>query len=165
MEATLEQKTRPDWEMYFSYMAMLAAERSTCLRRKVGAVAVKDHRVLATGYNGAPSGIEDCLQRNYCEREEQGIPSGQRHEICRGLHAEQNLIIQAAYEGTSIASSSIYCTTFPCFICSKMLVNVGIKELIYLTGYNDPMTRDLLEQAEIPYRKIDVPELTLKNDF
>ena len=111
---------RIPWPEYFMRIAFLVAERCTCLRRKVGAVAVKDNRILATGYNGAPSNTPHCLDIG-CLREQLGIPSGQRHEICRGLHAEQNVIIQAATHGVSVEGSVIYCTTQPCLICAKML--------------------------------------------
>ena len=113
---------RMPWPDYFMNITYLVRERSTCLRRKVGAIAVKDRHILATGYNGAPSGVRHCLETG-CLREQMGIPSGQRHEICRGLHAEQNVIIQAAVHGVSIAGAELYCTTFPCAMCSKMLIN------------------------------------------
>ena len=116
---------RMPWPDYFMSITYLVRERSTCLRRKVGAIAVKDRHILATGYNGAPSGVRHCLETG-CLREQMGIPSGQRHEICRGLHAEQNVIIQAAVHGVSIAGAELYCTTFPCAMCSKMLINCGI---------------------------------------
>ena len=121
---------RMPWPDYFMSITYLVRERSTCLRRKVGAIAVKDRHILATGYNGAPSGVRHCLETG-CLREQMGIPSGQRHEICRGLHAEQNVIIQAAVHGVSIAGAELYCTTFPCAMCSKMLINCGIKHIWY----------------------------------
>ena len=123
---------RMPWPDYFMSITYLVRERSTCLRRKVGAIAVKDRHILATGYNGAPSGVRHCLETG-CLREKMGIPSGQRHEICRGLHAEQNVIIQAAVHGVSIAGAELYCTTFPCAMCSKMLINCGIKHIWYLS--------------------------------
>jgi len=126
----------------------LVAERSTCLRRKVGAVLVKDKRILATGYNGAPSGLKHCLDIG-CLREKEGIPSGERHELCRGLHAEQNVIIQAAYHGISIADSTIFCTNLPCVICTKMLINSGVKCIFYREGYADALSRDMLAEAGI----------------
>jgi dCMP deaminase len=115
---------RPSWDEYFMGITELVAQRSTCLRRKVGAVAVRDKRILTTGYNGAPSDMKHCLELG-CLREQRNIPSGQRHELCRALHAEQNVIIQAAYHGLSIAGSTIYSTTLPCVICAKMLINSG----------------------------------------
>jgi dCMP deaminase len=130
-------------------IAALVARRSTCLRRQVGAVAVKDKRVLATGYNGAPSGIPHCLEVG-CLREQEGIPSGERHELCRGIHAEQNVIIQAAYHGVSIQGATLYCTNQPCAICSKMLINAGIREIFYREGYADTLSEGFLQAAKIP---------------
>lgn len=124
----------------------LVAERSTCLRRHVGAILVKDKRILATGYNGAPSGIRHCDEVG-CLRQDSSIPSGERHELCRGIHAEQNVIIQAACYGISIAGSTIYCTNKPCVICSKMIVNAGIKKIFYAEGYDDSLADEILEEA------------------
>jgi len=129
-------------------IATMVAKRSTCLRRHVGAVIVKDKRILATGYNGAPSGLRHCEEVG-CIREKEEIPSGQRHELCRGLHAEQNAIIQAAYHGVSIKDSTLYCTNFPCVICAKMIINAGIKEVIYKEGYDDPLAMEILKEAGI----------------
>jgi dCMP deaminase len=140
---------RPPWPVYFMDIADLVARRSTCLRRRVGAVAVKGKRILATGYNGAPSGIPHCLDVG-CLREQEGIPSGERHELCRGIHAEQNVIIQAAYYGVSIEGSTLYCTNLPCVICSKMLINAGIREIFYREGYSDTLSDALLRAAQIP---------------
>jgi dCMP deaminase len=139
---------RPSWNEYFMSIAELVATRSTCLRRHVGAVLVKDRRVLATGYNGAPAGIRHCEETG-CIRLKTSVPSGQRHELCRGLHAEQNAIIQAAYHGISIAGSSLYCTDQPCVICSKMLINAGIIEIFFLNPYDDPLALEMLEEAGI----------------
>ena len=121
---------RPTWHEYFMGITKVVAERSTCLRRRVGAILVKDKRILATGYNGAPSGSKHCEEVG-CLREDSSVPSGERHELCRGLHAEQNAIIQAAYHGIVIAGSTVYCTNRPCVICSKMLINAGIKKIFY----------------------------------
>lgn len=126
----------------------LVAERSTCLRRKVGAILVKDKRILATGYNGAPSNLKHCLEIG-CLREQKSVPSGERHELCRGLHAEQNVIIQAAFHGISIANSTLYCTNQPCVICTKMIINAGIKEIFFHDGYSDPLAREMLGEAGI----------------
>lgn len=139
---------RPAWEDYFMKITYLVAERSTCLRRKVGAVLVKDKRILGTGYNGAPSNLKHCLDIG-CLREQEGIPSGERHELCRGLHAEQNVIIQAAFHGTSIANSVLFCTNLPCIICTKMLINAGISKIYFREGYADPLSRDMLREAGI----------------
>jgi len=130
----------------------LVAKRATCLRRQVGAVLVKEKRLLATGYNGAPSGLAHCLEVG-CLREKNQIPSGERHELCRGLHAEQNVIIQAAYHGISIQGATLYCTNLPCIICTKMLINAGIKEIIYESGYADNLTREIFLEARIPVRQ------------
>ena len=139
---------RPSWDEYFLKIAALVAERSTCLRRQVGAVLVKDKRVLATGYNGAPSGIVHCEEVG-CLREKLHVPSGERHELCRGLHAEQNAIIQAAHYGINIDGSIIYVTNQPCSICAKMLINAGIKKVIIRKGYPDKMAREFLDAAGV----------------
>ena len=118
--------SRPSWKEYFMGIASLVAKRSTCRRRRVGAIVVRDKRILATGYNGAPAGLPHCLDTG-CLREEMEIPSGERHELCRGLHAEQNVIIQAAYHGVSIKGGTLYCTNLPCSICAKMLINAGVQ--------------------------------------
>ncbi len=141
---------RLPWPEYFMRIAFLVAERSTCLRRKVGAIAVKEKRILATGYNGAPAGTAHCLDIG-CLREKLGIPSGQRHELCRGLHAEQNVIIQAATHGVSIAGADLYCTTQPCIICTKMLINCGVKNIHYAEGYPDELSRDMLKEAGVNF--------------
>jgi dCMP deaminase len=141
---------RLSWSEYFMRIAALVAERSTCLRRAVGAVAVLDKRILATGYNGAPSGISHCLDVG-CMREEMGVPSGQRHELCRGLHAEQNVIIQAAVHGIPLTGATIYCTDQPCLICSKMLINCRIRAIYFSRGYPDDLSRSFLEEAGIDY--------------
>lgn len=137
---------RPDWQTYFMDIAQLVASRSTCLRRHVGAVIVKENRILSTGYNGTPSGIRHCLERG-CLRDELKIPSGQRHELCRGLHAEQNAIIQAAYHGVAIESGEIYCTNQPCIICAKMIINAGLKKIIIGSSYPDELASEMLNEA------------------
>ncbi len=144
---------RPSWDDYFMDIASLVARRSTCLRRAVGAVIVKEHRILTTGYNGAPAGIRHCAQVG-CLRETMNIKSGQRHELCRGIHAEQNAIIQAAYHGIPICGASLYCTNLPCAICTKMLINAGIVEIFYQQGYADELSETLLSQAGIGLRQI-----------
>jgi len=141
-------RSRPDWQEYFMDIAHLVARRSTCIRRNVGAVLVKDKRILATGYNGAPTGLAHCAEVG-CLREKNDIPSGQRHELCRGLHAEQNAIIQAAYHGISIRDAVLYCTTLPCSICLKMLLNAGISEIVFAEGYPDELSRSLLQETTI----------------
>ncbi|MFP4657177.1 MAG: deoxycytidylate deaminase [Desulfonatronovibrionaceae bacterium] len=144
-------RKRLSWHEYYMQIARLVSERSTCLRRRVGAVAVKDKRILATGYNGAPTGMKHCLDIG-CLREQMNIPSGHRHELCRGLHAEQNVIIQAAVHGVSISRASIYCTTQPCLICSKMLINCQIKEIYFANGYPDELAQQMLDEAGVYYR-------------
>jgi dCMP deaminase len=153
MKKTKRRITRPSWDEYFLQMARLVAKRSTCLRRQIGAVLVKDKRILATGYNGAPSGLEHCLDIG-CLREKLGIPSGQRHELCRALHAEQNAIIQAAVYGTPLKGSILYLTNQPCVICAKMIINAGIKEVVTGGDYPDKMAREFLKAAGIKIRKI-----------
>lgn len=134
-------------------IAHIVAQRSTCLRRNVGAVIVKDKRMLATGYNGAPSGLQHCLDSG-CLREKLKIPSGQRHELCRGLHGEQNAIIQASLYGISVKDSTVYITNQPCIICAKMLINAGVKEVVILDGYPDKMAMDFLKKAKIKVRTL-----------
>jgi dCMP deaminase len=148
-------RTRPDWETYFMDITKLVAKRSTCLRRSVGAVVVKDKRILATGYNGAPMGTRHCLDIG-CLREKMGIPSGERHELCRGIHAEQNAIIQAAYHGVSIKDGVLFCTNLPCIICSKMIINAGIKTIFYEEGYADDLSRDMLAEANVDLIKLEI---------
>lgn len=140
--------TRPDTDEYFLKIASVVAERSTCRRHHVGAVAVRDKHILATGYNGAPSGLKDCLELG-CLRDELGIPSGTRHEICRGIHAEQNVIIQASLHGVSLEGSTIYCTHTPCNLCAKMLTNAKIKRLVSFGSYNDDAFMNLFREAGI----------------
>ncbi len=137
---------RPGWDEYFMQMAKVAEKRSTCIRRHVGAVIVKDKRIMATGYNGVPTGIEHCDTRG-CLRDKLKVPSGQRHELCRGLHAEQNAIIQAAHLGQSIAGGTIYCTNQPCVICAKMIINAGLKRIVVKAGYPDELAIEMLSEA------------------
>lgn len=148
---------RPSWDEYFMDIARLVSKRSTCLRRKVGAIVVRDKRILATGYNGAPSGVDHCLDIG-CLREEMGIPSGQRHELCRGLHAEQNVIIQAAYHGVSIKGATLFCTNLPCSICSKMIINAGICDIKYLEGYADPLAEGMMKASGLKLTRIGEAE-------
>jgi dCMP deaminase len=140
--------TRPSWDEYFMDIARLVARRSTCLRRQVGAVMVKEKNILATGYNGTPSGITHCATTG-CLREQLQVPSGERHELCRGLHAEQNAIIQAARHGVNISGATLYCTNSPCIICTKMLINAGVRTIIYQDGYPDTLAMDMLRESGI----------------
>ncbi len=138
---------RPSWDEYFMQMAQLTAQRSTCLRRKVGAVIVKEKHIIATGYNGAPRGLKHCVELGGCLREKLKIPSGQRHELCRALHAEQNAIIQAATLGQSIEDGTIYITHQPCAICAKMIINAGLKRIVVKEGYPDDLSVEILDEA------------------
>jgi len=147
------QFTRPSWQEYFMEITALVAKRSTCRRRAVGAIIVKDKRILSTGYNGAPAGIRHCIDIG-CLREELGVASGERHELCRGIHAEQNAIIQAALHGVRIADATLFCTNLPCAICAKMIINAGIRTIYYREGYADPMSEQLLEEAEVEVVKL-----------
>lgn len=139
---------RPSWDEYFMELAEVVAKRSTCLRRNIGAVVVKDKRVLATGYNGAPSGLAHCSEAG-CLREKLGIPSGERVEMCRGLHAEQNALVQAARYGISVEGAVLYCTNQPCVTCAKMLINSGISRVVYKDPYPDRLAMDLLSESRI----------------
>jgi dCMP deaminase len=143
---------RPSWDAYFMEITHLVARRSTCRRRLVGAVLVKDKRILATGYNGAPSGLPHCLDIG-CLREQNHIPSGERHELCRGLHAEQNVIIQAARHGIAIQGAKLYSTTMPCIICAKMIINAGILSVCYGEGYADKLSEELFVEAGIKLKQ------------
>jgi dCMP deaminase len=144
---------RPSWPEYFMAITKLVATRSTCLRRHVGAILVKDKRILASGYNGAPSGLRHCEEVG-CLRANSSIPSGERHELCRGLHAEQNLIIQAAYHGISIKGAILYCTNKPCVICTKMIINSGIIKIYYEDGYDDPLSDQMINEAGLETERL-----------
>jgi len=147
---------RPTWDEYFVAITVQVATRSTCFRRRVGAVIVKDKRILATGYNGAPSGLKHCLEVG-CLREADGVESGQRHELCRGLHAEQNSIIQAALHGVSIKGATIYCTHQPCVLCAKVIINSGLVRICYLSEYPDDLAQAILSEAGIEQVCLDPP--------
>lgn len=138
---------RITWEDYFMQMAELTAKRSTCLRRQVGAVIVKDRHIISTGYNGAPKGVAHCDERGGCLRQKLNVPSGQRHELCMALHAEQNAIIQAACLGQSVEGATIYVTHQPCVICAKMIINAGIDKIIVKEGYPDELAIEILQEA------------------
>ena len=153
----MTEKERPTWDNYFMDITCLVAKRATCLRRAVGAIIVKDRRVLATGYNGVPSGITHCDVTG-CLREQLKVPSGERHELCRGLHAEQNAIIQAARHGVNIEGATVYCTDSPCIICSKMLINAGVRGVVFKRGYPDRLSLEMLEEAGVAYQQFPEPE-------
>ena len=148
---------RPDWDTYFLRIAQLVAQRSTCLRRQVGAVIVRDNRLLATGYNGAPNNVAHCFQLpGGCLREARKIPSGERQELCRGLHAEQNAILQAAAFGVSLKGGDCYCTHQPCVTCAKMLINAGIKRVVFLGDYPDELSLEMLREAKITLERLEI---------
>lgn len=151
--------TRPSWDDYFMKITADVGERATCVKRQVGAVIIKDHRILSTGYNGAPKGFKHCTEET-CIREQMHVPSGQRHELCRGLHAEQNAIIQAAWHGVSIAGGTLYCTYQPCVICVKMMINAGIVKLVYAGGYPDELAREMLKESKLEVVKYDESRLS-----
>ncbi len=156
----LKNTKRPEWDEYFLKLAYLVAERSTCLRHHVGAVIVRDRQILTTGYNGAASGVKDCLKLG-CLRNEKGIPSGERHEICRAIHAEQNAIIQAGLHGTDVSGSTIYCTHSPCILCAKMIVNTKIKQFVTCGNYADKSFKSLFKEAGVKYKIISKPGLKI----
>lgn len=145
--------SRMPWPQYFMNITRQVAERATCSRRRVGAIAVKDKRILATGYNGAPSNVAHCMEVG-CLRERLGIPSGERHEICRGLHAEQNVIIQAAIYGVSLEGSVFYTTVQPCLICAKMIINCGVKNIYYMQRYPDSLAEEMLAEAGVVLEQV-----------
>lgn len=149
----MSDKDRPSWDRYFMEMARVAATRSTCLRRQVGAAIVKDKRLLTTGYNGAPQGIRHCSETG-CLRQAANIPSGERHELCRGTHAEQNAIVQAAFHGVEIEGATLYCTHQPCSVCTKMIINAGIRRIVFENGYPDQLAVDMLDEAGISYEQL-----------
>ena len=143
-----ENMERPSWDEYFLEILQVVKKRSTCLRRQVAAIIVQDKRIIATGYNGAPKGVAHCGEVG-CLREQMGIPSGERHELCRGIHAEQNAIIQSAVHGVAIKDATIYITHSPCILCAKMLINAGIKRIVYSGDYPDELSLSLLNEAKI----------------
>jgi dCMP deaminase len=143
---------RPSWDEYFMSIAEQVAGRSTCLRRACGAVLVKDKRILATGYNGAPRGIAHCDEVG-CLREQLGVPSGEKHELCRAIHAEQNAVVQAAKYGTQIDGATVYSTHQPCVLCAKILLNAGVVEIVFRDAYPDPLSEQLLAEAGVVPRQ------------
>ena len=140
-------KRRPGWDEYFMELAQVISKRSTCLRRSVGAVIVKNKQILTTGYNGAPKGMEHCAVTG-CLREQLKVPSGTRHELCRGIHAEQNAVIQAAVNGVSTEGATLYCTHQPCVVCTKILINAGIKRVVYANAYPDKLAEEMMKDAK-----------------
>lgn len=145
---------RPSWDEYFIEIVNVIKKRSTCCRRQVGALIVKNKKILSTGYNGTPTGLKHCEEVG-CLRNKLNIPSGERHELCRGLHAEQNAIVHAAHSGVSIADSTIYVTNQPCILCAKMIINAGIKRIVYEEGYPDKLSLEMLEEAGVEVIKLN----------
>jgi dCMP deaminase len=156
----MKKSTRPSADEYFLKIASVVAERSTCLRHHMGAVAVKDKHILTTGYNGAAAGLKDCLELG-CLRDENNIPSGTRTEICRAIHAEQNVIIQAALHGISLEGCTIYCTHTPCVLCAKMMINAKVKRVVIFTKYADDAFRELFREAGIQVDVLEKPSATI----
>jgi dCMP deaminase len=156
----MKRVSRPDIDEYFLKIASVVAERSTCRRHHVGAVAVRGKHILATGYNGAASGLKDCLELG-CLRDEMNIPSGTRHEVCRGIHAEQNVIIQAALHGVNLEGATIYVTHTPCILCAKMLVNAKIERFVTFGEYADDAFGDLFQEAAIEFELRKKPSSTI----
>ena len=144
----MSELERPSWDEYFMEIAHVVAKRSTCLRRSVGAVIVKNRQIVATGYNGTPKDLPHCSQVG-CLREQLKVPSGKNHELCRGIHAEQNAVVQAAYHGVSVNGGTLYCTHQPCVICAKMIVNSGISRVVYGEGYPDEFAMQMFEMAGV----------------
>jgi len=148
---------RPSWDEYFMRIAHVVATRSTCLRRQVGAILVLNKRILTTGYNGAPTGLRHCSEVG-CLREKYNVPSGERHELCRGLHAEMNALLQAAHHGICIAGATLYSTHVPCMLCTKMLINGGIEKVVAARDYPDELARQMLNEAGIELVIYPLPE-------
>jgi len=147
---------RPSLDEYFMEIAQVASKRSTCLRRRNGAVLVKDKHIISTGYNGAPSGLPHCKEVG-CLRDKNRVPSGERHELCRGAHAEANAIVQAALHGASTEGSTMYSTHQPCSFCAKLIINAKIREVVYLSPYPDKLALELLRSAGVELRKLRMP--------
>ena len=147
---------RPDWDQYFMEIAKVVSKRSTCLRRQVGALIVKNKQIVATGYNGSPKDMAHCSETG-CLREQLKVPSGQNHELCRGIHAEQNAVVQAAYHGVSVQGGTLYCTHQPCVVCTKILLNAGIRRIVYANPYPDKLAEDMLAASGIKVEVVPAP--------
>jgi len=147
---------RISWDQYFMEIAKTASKRASCFRgKKVGAVLVKERQILSTGYNGAPKGVKNCLDLGNCLREQKKLPSGERLEVCRATHAEQNAVAQAAYQGASSKGASLYTTHFPCVLCAKLLINAGIREIVFLEDEKDGQSRAILDEAGVRVRRLN----------
>ncbi|NLK50797.1 MAG: cytidine deaminase [Candidatus Cloacimonetes bacterium] len=147
--------SRPSWQQYFMQMALLASQRSTCLRRKVGAILVRNNQILSSGYNGSPKGIAHCAEVG-CLREQLKVPAGQNHELCRGVHAEQNAIIQAGINGSSTSNADLYCTHQPCSICARLIINAEIRTVYVAYPYPDKLAEQLFKEADINLYHLDM---------
>ena len=145
--------TRPSWDEYFMGIAQKVAARATCLSRKVGAVLVKDNQIVTVGYNGAPRGVEHCDSKG-CRRRELKIPTGQRYDLCRAIHAEMNAVIQAALHGTSVAGATLYCTTQPCMACARVMINAGIKRIVVSNTFDDAATMEMIKESGIQFKHV-----------
>ena len=159
---SVNKNERPGLDEYFLKIASVVAERSTCIRHHIGAVAVRDKHILSTGYNGAAAGLKDCLELG-CLRDEMNISSGTRHEICRAIHAEQNVIIQAALHGINLAGATVYCTHSPCILCAKMLVNAKIQRFVTFSNYADDAFKELFKESGIIFEMHDRPSATIQH--
>lgn len=159
MPSRTDAPDRPTWDEYFLTIATEVAKRSTCLRRQVGAVLVKEKRILATGYNGAPRNIRHCSEVG-CLREKEGVPSGERHELCRGLHAEMNALLQAAMYGVTVRGATIYTTSSPCSLCAKMLINGDVERVVCVGHYPDDLADEMLAEAGVRVEVVDAPSVT-----
>ena len=140
---------RPSWDEYFMEIADVVTKRSNCVSRKVGAVITVDNQIITTGYNGAPKGLHHCVDAGGCLRKLNKIESGTRQEVCRAAHAEQNAIISAAVRGVSIKGGTLYLNTYPCSICTRMIINAEIKRIVYDSDYNDPLSKEMLDESGI----------------
>ena len=150
-----KKEDRPSWDEYFIEIAKLVSTRSNCVSRKVGAVITVDNQIIATGYNGAPKGLHHCIDAGGCLRKLNKIPSGTRQEVCRAAHAEQNAIISAAVKGVSIKGGTLYVNTYPCSICTRMLINAEIKRIVYDSDYSDPLSKEMLDESGIEIVKFE----------
>ena len=159
-DKTTLNKDRPSWDEYFMNIAKMVAQRSTCLRRHIGAVLVRNRQILSTGYNGPPKSTPHCIEKGGCLRDKLKVPSGQRHELCRAAHAESNCISQAAANGVITENSIIYVTTFPCVFCSKIMINAGVKKVIFKEGYGSTedfkLSKELLNEAGIEIQQLNL---------
>ena len=152
------------WDKRFMEVAKLVSSWASCYQadRKIGAVIVKEKRILTTGYNGAPAGVKTCVERGECLRKKLGIPSGTRHEMCYAIHAEQNAIIQAAKLGVSIEGATLYCTHQPCIICAKMIVNSGIERIVYEKGYPDDFSLEIIAESGVKLERFTEEDWLIK---